>query len=368
MKGLFFSDDLLDQKRKEGDPKIDSILRDYFQDPENKKELKIWLESLKTNNDIYSNSNLSKEVQNQLISVLDLPPWYSEEKFTRAQIFFVRNSPWIMNLLGLLSLPYCYAAANGARVLGFTERLSLETEQRLRETAEFVWGMMNPSSLKSEGNGLIMILKIRLIHAFIRKSLLQNPSWNLDWGIPLNQEDMAGTNLSFSLIIIRGLRKIGIHCSMEDQEAFLHSWNLIGYLLGLNTELIPERPQDTIQLEKKIKERQFRESEQGKKLTAELLKYFHQLPKVPGRPQIFVENWMLDLMGQDIGKLLGIKRAQKSGLSLTQLYLLNQFGFLNKGNNKETFETRYTRYQLEGQKTRNLDIPWDNYSKYPLPM
>ena len=116
-----------------------------------------------------------------------------------------------MNLLGLLSLPYCYAAADGARVLDLSERIKNKPEHRLNETADFVWDVMAPNAFKPDGKGFTSILKVRLLHAAIRFYTGKSSKWNAaDWGLPVNQEDMAGTNLSFSLLVVRGLRKFGL--------------------------------------------------------------------------------------------------------------------------------------------------------------
>ncbi|NJO02592.1 MAG: DUF2236 domain-containing protein [Bacteroidia bacterium] len=58
--------------------------------------------------------------------------------------------------------------------------------------------------------------------------------------------------------------------------AFLHLWNVIGYLLGVREELLPDTAKEAYWLDKKIAQRHFRKSEAGVELTASLLRFFRE--------------------------------------------------------------------------------------------
>ena len=363
-----FSSVFLDSQRLIGDPNLDQILSKLFSTPEGKRNLMIWLSELNFNKEISFPTNLINKIhQSQIINLIRVPNWVDPQKLEIARDFFVKNAPWIMNLLGLLSLPYCYAAEKGSRVLCFTERLSKEPALRLRETAEFVWEMMDPKAFEPENKGLVSILKVRLIHSAVRHYILQDPNWKHEWGTPINQEDMAGTNLSFSLVILRGLRKMGISSSAKEQAAFLHLWNVVGYLLGLEMPLIPNKVEETIHLEKSIRVRHFKESDHGKELTKKLLDYFHTLPVDPNKPTVYIENWMNDLMGDHVSGILGIKRESKLGFPLKMISFFNQIGILDSGKKRASFQSRYQAYQNQGKPGDNPNFNWKDYSLYPLP-
>lgn len=42
--------------------------------------------------------------------------------------------------------------------------------------------------------------------------------------MPINQEDLSVTLLSFSYAVLQGLRSLGLGCSDTDDEAYLHLW------------------------------------------------------------------------------------------------------------------------------------------------
>ena len=54
--------------------------------------------------------------------------------------------------------------------------------------------------------------------------------------IPVNQEDMVGTLLTFSAVILDGLKKMGFSISTSDADAYLHAWNVVGHLSGVEIE------------------------------------------------------------------------------------------------------------------------------------
>ena len=158
-----------------------------------------------------------------------------------------------MLLLGFLSLPYCYAAANGAEVLVRSERIVNEPEKRLSETAQFVFDVMAKDAFEPHGQGLSTILKIRLMHAAVRWYIEQSDNWNKKLlGVPVNQEDMAGTNLSF---FIDGNQRIK---TIRTLGAFTRSIRLYRLLEssrkndGSRQELLPQDNKESFYLKKEL--------------------------------------------------------------------------------------------------------------------
>ena len=95
--------------------------------------------------------------------------------------------------------------------------------------------------------------------------------WDPDWGIPINQEDLAGTMLSFSYVPVEPMRRLGIPVSDEDAEAYLHLWNVIAHLLGLDDDLRVRGIDDATDLVETIRRRQFVASPEGREMTVALM-------------------------------------------------------------------------------------------------
>lgn len=253
-----------DELRQIGDPPADAFVSLYFSDPVKKLKLDEALKKLRYNKDWLAFLSFIPEASffDEALQKI-IPP--NKTELSKAQSFYKKKEAFILQLLGLLSLPYCYAAADGAKVLYQTERMYKDVEIRLKETAEFVTKVMNKNAFGDDGSARITVFKVRIMHSAAR-FYLQKMGWDSKLGKPVNQEDMAGTNLSFSLIVIRGLRKMGFTIDYRDQLAYINYWNYIGAMLGLMPFLLPQNGKDARAIDHKIAQRQFRPSPEGKQL------------------------------------------------------------------------------------------------------
>ncbi|MEN0052555.1 MAG: oxygenase MpaB family protein [Mucilaginibacter sp.] len=325
-----FNNDFLNAQRILCDPPADEFIKDVFEDTTQKQALFQNLNALHYNEqaDKFAGYYPGNDFIN---SAVTLPQWANAKLMTKGAAFFANHAEAIMNLLGLLSLPYCYAAANGAMVLYLSDRLRTDTHKRLQETGEFVWEVMGPGAFDFGGKGFTSILKVRLIHAAARYYVQKDGNWDLAWGMPVNQEDMAGTNIAFSLIVIRGLRKLGYTIEPEEQEGFLHLWRVIGCLLGINQELLPSDIHLVRELENAIRTRQFRASEQGQELMRSLTLIFNEAAKGKDQNPRDVLGLIRHLLGDEITTMLAIDTPELPPDKLNFIKMLSLWQDLKPG-------------------------------------
>ncbi|MDN4163953.1 oxygenase MpaB family protein [Cytophagales bacterium LB-30] len=229
--------------------------------------------------------------------------WLEPKRLMRSRAFFVKYGLEIMFLLGIVSLPFCYAATPGNKALYLSDKMRKQAAKRLMDTASFVMAVLSPGSWEN-GSALLAINKVRLIHAIARYYLSKQSAWDKQWGAPINQEDMAGTNLAFSYIILLGLERSGFTLSKTEKEDFLHTWRYIGYLLHIPEELLPGSLGEAYVLTEKIKTRCFAKTEEGQVLTQELIRFFQsQLPDWQGR---LLPYQMQVFLGKEVSAYLGL--------------------------------------------------------------
>ena len=229
---------------------------------------------------------MPQEVKDYLAETAVLPEWADPELILRGEDFFDRHWPLVVTFLFCAALPNAYAAHRGAQVLFLTTRLTERVERRIFETAQFVLDVMSPGGLGPNGHGIRSAQKVRLMHAAIRQHILKEERWrkhwNLDdWGCPINQEDMAGTLMTFSVQILDGFRRFRIPISKEEQEAYLHSWRVIGYVMGVEPDLMPETVDDAFDMAHAILNHQKGPSDAGRALAAALVGFMEK--KIPFR-------------------------------------------------------------------------------------
>ncbi|RYU94039.1 oxygenase MpaB family protein [Emticicia agri] len=248
-------------------------------------------------------------LQDFLAENSSFPDFFNKKELIRATDFYRQNQQTIGLILGLYALPYCYLGADGARVLYLSERIRKDTYNRLVETGNFLKAVMNYDNWTS--NKIFAICtKVRLMHAAIRFFTLHSQRWDMAWGHPINQEDMLGTNLAFSLIVLRGMRKLGYSIDSTYERAYLHAWNMISFLLGIENDLLPASEQDAIKLERLIAERQFRQSAESQALTESLMQAIRGIS--PG-------SFAADILQAQSRFLLGEKYAEMLGVKETNI-------------------------------------------------
>jgi hypothetical protein len=215
--------------------------------------------------------NIADALERYLAQGCRLPAWADAEKIARAEDLFFDMSMLSCSLLFCASLPECYVVPNLAGVLHVAGQLEAHCDYRVRSTAAMIFPVMMRGGLGSpDGSGIAQVLKVRLIHATIRHLILRgNPSvavsdgsiavapldapcrnvydtlYNNGWnvaahGLPCNQEELAYTLLTFHYIFLRGLRRLGLGLSQRDEEAYLHAWNVMGHVLGIEDGLMPQ--------------------------------------------------------------------------------------------------------------------------------
>ena len=324
-----FQDNQLAQARTHTDIPADNAIKALFATlaPAQTYE---WLQWLTT-----ENTEISIDYQGISSFFIDnsiLPIWANLGKMKKASLFFQKNKENILFTLGTYSLPYCYAAKNGVKVLFLSKRLQTDAKKRLEETANFLINITSKniflenikSGISEEfsedqqnqqnqqknniSKGVFLCLKVRLLHASIRQFVLNKTVWNTaEWGEPINQEDMAGTNLSFSYIILKGLKKMNIPFTNQEAEDYLHLWNVIGHFLGVEEQFLPDTMKESFWLDKLIAERQFAPSEEGKILTKALLAVFEE--SVSGFYNKTAIAQMRFLLGDDIADMVDVPKS-----------------------------------------------------------
>jgi hypothetical protein len=278
-----WTDELLDGMRLVGDSVADSPVRAVLQRGGVDEVNAIMATLVRVDQAVPE--QLPDELQDYLANTLALPDWADADKIERGQELFETWWPQITLCLFCASLPSSYAAANGVAVLDRTAQLELATtrKRRITETGLFLVDACYVGGLGENGAGLRTIQKVRLMHATVRQLIKgraeQQPAvWNYEeFGEPINQEDLVGTRLAFAGAVADSLPRLGVRLPAEDVDAYLHLWNVIGHLLGIDDRLLVHDLDDAIALADTVRRRQFKDSDAGKRMTSALLDFLDEI-------------------------------------------------------------------------------------------
>jgi len=271
---------------------------------------------------------LPEDIRAYMKAASRLPAWQDEAAVKEAEAFFLLYGLASSTLLACASLPQCYVMKYGTEVLAYTRFLQVNPTRRIRETAQMVMDVMCPGGLQPNGRGVRATMKVRVMHAIVRHMIdkdpraAANPSdpvQRAKFGRPINQEDMVYTLMTFSYVVVEGFRTMGYRMTDTQRDAYIHCWNVVGFLMGVREELLPASFSDAEELFEAIRRRQHGQSDAGQKLTAALLKALQDA--IPGEhhdplPAALTRK----LVGVPTADILGVPRATGwTGLRLAAL-------------------------------------------------
>jgi hypothetical protein len=167
---------------------------------------------------------------------------------------------------------------------------------------------MAPGGLAPNGDGIRDAQKVRLMHAAVRHLILQSGRWNPEWGQPINQEDMAATLMSFTLTILDSLDMLGAKFKPEEAEAYLYSWKIVGQIMGMRPEMLPEDMADARKLTHAIRRRQAEASDDGRVMTKALIEMMEEHVHIGVKP-VFWPTMVRYLLGDQVADLIAVPRA-----------------------------------------------------------
>jgi hypothetical protein len=315
-----WSDEVLDAFRQVGDPPADQAVEEVFATG-TVAEVNRLMRTL-VRNDMPPPETLPARLYNYFDTTDNLPEWADLDAIARTQEFFVRHGLLAILILGCYSLPVCYAAARGVKVIYESARLYSDPRRRVLETAQLLLDSLAPGGLEPTGTGVRSAQKVRLMHAAVRTLLLKRGWDSPNLGIPINQEDLVGTLGAFGFHFMDGLRKLNVRFLTREADDYIHTWNVIGYIMGIQRSLFPQNFDEATYLAGRINERHFTASPEGKALQEALTNYMQDV--IPGEtfaglPIALTRHFL----GDDRADLLGIPRSDWTQLSLVPFRAFN---------------------------------------------
>ena len=142
-----------------------------------------------------------------------------------------------------------YLASGFNKTLIRTGALETGPARRFAETLQWAMDISSDHGMAKFGQGYQSTLHVRLIHSIVRRHVGAMPDWCADeWGIPINQTDMAATLLGALLAPIVGGMAFGLIPSRSDMEAAAHLTRYVGWLIGVEEHWLPRSFHDGVAL------------------------------------------------------------------------------------------------------------------------
>ncbi len=295
-----WDDGLLDSMRTVADPLADETVQALFRDGQ-VAAVNLALEHLSSNSESPP-EGLPPILLRFLDSSGQMPTDLNWERIDRGQQLFTRHGPIFGVALMYASLPALYAGARGGvQILAMTGQLKNHYRRRASETLRFILDVMKPGGLSPAGQGVRSAQKVRLMHATIRYFARTSGRWAAlpEWGAPINQEELAGTLMAFSVLASDNVQRMGITLTEGEAEDYQHAWHAVGHILGISESLRPLKLPAARALWRQMGERNFARTKEGVSLAHDHLAFLDEM--IPGKAlDGFNSALMRFLMGDPI--------------------------------------------------------------------
>ncbi len=182
-------------------------------------------------------------------AVAQEPAWLDRALLDEACDFIQRAGmagPYVLRDLALMG-GYLLSGFNQSLVM--TGALNKDASARLSETGQWWLECTQRGGLTRFGAGFRSTLQVRLVHAMVRRHLSRHPEWDHEkWGLPISQIDMVATYLGFCVVMLSGLRMLGIPVTRRESKAVMHLWAYACWLMGVEERFIVHTEREGIVL------------------------------------------------------------------------------------------------------------------------
>lgn len=115
-----------------------------------------------------------------------------------------------------------------------TGRLLDHGVRRLRQNIRQLIEITIPGGLEREGEGWKLSVRIRLIHAQVRRQLRRSGRWDeAELGVPIHAAHLAFAAANFSAMVVQAATRLGAAPTPEQREAFVQIWRYSAHLMGV---------------------------------------------------------------------------------------------------------------------------------------
>ncbi|CAJ1587534.1 oxygenase MpaB family protein [[Mycobacterium] wendilense] len=182
-------------------------------------------------------------------SVETLPDWVDVRLLRKGQRALRRGGADGMYIARDVSLLGGYQFSGFNKTLLRTGALEKGSNKRFAETMQWAMDVISEGGLERLGVGYQSTIRVRLIHSFVRRHVSAMPDWRADeWGLPVNQTDMAATLVGALVAPAVGAIGMGVVLSPSEFGAVAHLTRYVGWLIGVEDQWLPRSFRDSVRV------------------------------------------------------------------------------------------------------------------------
>ncbi|MDE2666495.1 MAG: oxygenase MpaB family protein [Acidobacteriota bacterium] len=176
------------------------------------------------------------------------PDWLDLSALTPACRMFHRNSRLVLGAFvgGVLVEGF---STNISKSFFITGRVRDQGIRRLKQNNRHLIEIFMPGGLEKDGDGWKLSVRIRMVHAQIRRLLKHSEDWDTDsWGVPLSAAHLGFAITAFSARLLRHMKNLGAEYNDDERKSFMKVWRYSGYLMGIPETILFRDEADALRL------------------------------------------------------------------------------------------------------------------------
>ena len=166
------------------------------------------------------------------------PDWLDLPALAPGVRMFHRNTKLVLASMVAAVLVEGFAS-NISQSFFITGRLRDQGVRRLQQNNRHMVEIFFPDGMESYGDGWKLSVRIRLVHAHVRRLLANSEDWDTPaWGVPLSAAHVGYAITAFSARLLVHIRSLGASFSAEEAASFMATWRYSGHLMGVPDSIL----------------------------------------------------------------------------------------------------------------------------------
>ena len=176
------------------------------------------------------------------------PDWLDFSAFGPGIRMFHRNSKLVLGAMVGGTLVEGFST-NIAKSFFITGRIRDQGVRRLKQNNRHMVEIFIPGGLQRDGDGWKLSVRVRLVHAMVRRLLSESGEWDHEsWGTPISSAHVGFAITAFSARLLKHLKSLGARFGGEERESFMQVWRYSGYLMGIPEAILFRNEEDALRI------------------------------------------------------------------------------------------------------------------------
>lgn len=178
-----------------------------------------------------------------------VPDWVDWNKIRHAELISGLGSRDALYAARDMSFLGGYLASGFNKTLIRTGALEKGPAKRFAETTQWAMDVTAPGGMRRYGVGFRSTVHVRMIHSMVRRHVSAMPDWQAEeWGLPINQTDMAATLVGALIAPMVGGIGLGMVTTPRDTDAMAHFTRYVGWVMGVEERFLPNGFRDSVRI------------------------------------------------------------------------------------------------------------------------